>query len=165
MALRRQHLVYVDMGPEWRTVRAALNREESAASRKFRAALEDAAGPIIAKVRREAMALPARGAKHTGLRGRLAAGVRVQPGAQSVRIVATAVDPTETALPRGMDNGPRGWRHPVYGNREVWVQQRGGSWFREPISEEGDTVERELTDVLEEMAQTIANAGRATGRI
>lgn len=159
MALRRQHLVYVDMGPEWRTVRAALERESSSASRKLTAALEEAAGPIIAKVQREALSLPAHGKKHTGLRDRLASGVRVQPSGRSVRIVATA-EPGEQALPRGMDNGPRGWRHPVYGNRNVWVQQRGGSWFREPIAEEGDTVERQLTDVLEEMAQNIANAGR-----
>lgn len=148
------------MGPEWRTVRAALNREESAATRKLRRGLEDAAGPIIAKVQREAMALPARGVKHTGLRGRLAAGVRLQVSPSAVRIVATAVDPTERALPRGMDNGPKGWRHPVYGNRDVWVQQRGGSWFREPIADEGGSVERKLTNVLEQMADNIANAGR-----
>lgn len=161
MALRRQHLVEVEMGPEWRTVREALKREESSASRKLHAALEEAAGPIIAKVRGEALALPARGKKHTGLRARLAAGVEVQPnvGRNSVRIVATA-PLGERGLPRGMDNGPRGFRHPVYGNRDVWVQQRGGSWFREPIAEEGDAVERRLTNVLEQMADNIANAGR-----
>jgi hypothetical protein len=139
MALRRQHLVYVDMGPEWRTVRATLNREESSADRKLHHAIEEAAGPIIAKVQREALELPARGRKHTGLRGRLAAGVRPEVTPSGIRIVATA-EPGERALPRGMDNGPRGWRHPVYGNRDVWVQQRGGSWFREPIAEEGDAV-------------------------
>lgn len=159
MALRRQQIVDVDMGPEWRTVRAALEREEKSASRKLTNALEEAAGPIIAKVQGEALALPARGKKHTGLRARVAAGVRVQPGRQGVRIVATA-PLGERGLPRGLDNGPRGWRHPVYGNRDVWVQQRGGSWFREPIAEEHDSVERRLTDVLEQMADNIANAGR-----
>jgi len=59
-----------------------------------------------------------------------------------------------------MDNGPAGFRHPVYGNRDVWVQQRGGSWFKEPIAEEGDFIERKLTDVLEDMAENIASAGR-----
>lgn len=117
-------------------------------------------GPIIANVRREAMALPARGPKHTGLRGRLAAGVLAQANGQHVRVVATAINPDESALPRGMDNGMKGWRHPVYGNRDVWVQQRGGSWFREPIASEGGTVERKLTNVLEQMADNIANAGR-----
>jgi hypothetical protein len=117
-------------------------------------------GPIVADVRRAAMALPARGSKHTGLRGRLAAGVLAQANGQHVRVVATAIDPTESALPRGMDNGAKGWRHPVYGNRDVWVQQRGGSWFREPIASHGSDIERKLTNVLEEMANNIANAGR-----
>lgn len=160
MALRRSHLVWVDLGPEWRTVQMALEREDRDAPRELGNALEEASGPVIAKVRRAALALPARGTKHTGLRGRLAAGVQANVVGQHARIVATAIDPTEAGLPRGMDNGPKGFRHPVYGNREVWVHQRGGSWFREPIAEEGDYVERELTNVLEQMADNIANAGR-----
>jgi hypothetical protein len=64
-------------------------------------------------------------------------------------------DPTEAALPRGMDNGTRGWRHPVFGNRDNWVHQRGGSWFREPIASNHDQVERKLTDVLEDAARAI----------
>jgi hypothetical protein len=137
-----------------------LEREEKAAPGNLGNALEDAMGPIIAKVRREALALPSHGPKHTGLRNRLAAGVRAQTQRQSVRIVATAAEPDERGLPRGMDNGPRGFRHPVYGNRDVWVQQRGGSWFREPIAEEGPAIERQLTEVLEDMAERIANSGR-----
>lgn len=160
MALRRQHLVWVDMGPEWRTVRAALERESSNAPRRLGNALEESMRPIVAKVRRAALDLPASGPKHTGLRRRLAAGVQAQAQGQTARIVATAVEPDERGLPRGMDNGPKGFRHPVYGNRDVWVQQRGGSWFREPIAEEGDSIERKLTNALEEMAQNIANAGR-----
>lgn len=160
MALRRQHLVYIESGPEWRTVRAALESEQRRAKSAFRDAIDDASKPIVRKVQRAALSLPARGIKHTGLRGRLAAGVHVDPTPSGVRIVAGAVDPTERALPRGMDNGPKGFRHPVYGNREVWVHQRGGSWFREPIAEEGDSVERELMDVLEQMADNIADASR-----
>lgn len=159
MALRRSHLIYVDPGPEWRTVQAALQRNSRDAPRELDDALDDSLGPIVSKVRREALAIPARGLKHTGLRGRLAAGVEPQTAGKGARIVATA------QLSREMDNGPRGWRHPVYGNRDVWVHQRGFSWFREPIAEEGDAIERQLTDVLEDMAENIANAGRATGRI
>lgn len=118
-------------------------------------ALQNAVGPIIADVQRAAMSLPARGTKHTGLRGRLAAGVRAQTNGQHVRITSSMADPSEAALPRGMDNGTRGWRHPVFGNRNVWVQQRGGSWFRGPIAGNHDQVERRLNDVLEEAARRI----------
>lgn len=160
MALRRQVLVYVDPGPEWRTVREALEREDRGARGELVDALRREASPIVADVRAAAMRLPAHGKKHTGLRGRLAAGVDVDTRTSGVRIVAKAVDPSEVSLPRGMDNGARGWRHPVYGNRDVWVQQRGGSWFREPISRHQDALERSLTNVLEQMADNIANAGR-----
>lgn len=156
----RRNGVYVVTGSEWRTVRDQLQREDRGATRELGNALERAMGPIVADVQAQAAALPARGPKHTGLRGRLAAGVRAEANGQHVRVVATAVDPSEAALPRGMDNGARGWRHPVYGNRNVWVQQRGGSWFREPIADHGNEIERKLTNVLEEMANNIANAGR-----
>lgn len=158
MALRQRHLVWVDMGPEWKAVERALVRSESSTPRELGEALNEATRPIIAKVRRAAYAIPARGPKHTGLRGRLAAGVKATVIGQNATIVAEA-SPDEAGLPRGFDNGPRGFRHPVYGNREVWVQQRGFSWFREPIAEEGDMVERRLTEVLEDMAENIAIAG------
>ena len=158
MALRQRHLVWVDMGPEWKAVERALVRSELDTPKELGNALNQATKPIIAKVRRAAFAIPAYGAKHTGLRGRLAAGVKANVIGQNATIVAEAA-PGEEGLPRGFDNGPKGFRHPVYGNREVWVQQRGFSWFREPIAEEGDAVERQLTNVLEEMAQNIAVAG------
>lgn len=125
----------------------------------FSRALQREMAPLLAIVKARAMALPVRGTKHTGLRGRLAAGVVVRARGQHVRVVAMAVDPTEAALPRGMDNGLRGWRHPVYGNRDVWVQQRGGSWFREPIANHQDAFERKLDGVIEQMANSIARAG------
>jgi hypothetical protein len=160
MALRRSHRVWVDMGPEWTRVRRTLSHESSAAPGKFHDVLRSALGPAIAKVRRQALAIPAHGAKHTGLRARLAAGVVGDVVGQTAHISATAVDPTEQGLPRGMDSGLAGWRHPVYGNRDVWVHQRGYSWFREPLSEEQDSIERKLSNVLEQMADNIADAGR-----
>jgi hypothetical protein len=136
-----------------------LQREEREAGRHLGNALKEQIAPIVADVQSEALRLPARGKKHTGIRGRLAAGVKAEANGQHVRIVATMANPQEAGLPRGFDNGPRGFRHPVYGNRNVWVQQRGGSWFREPIAHHHDEVERDLTNVLEEMAHRIAAAG------
>ncbi len=151
--------VRVVAGPEFARVAARLGIEDASAEGEFTRAIRQAAAPIVAHVQRRAMALPAHGPKHTGLRGRLAAGVRVQPYQNGIRIVATALDPTEAALPRGMDNGPQGWRHPVYGNRDVWVRQRGGSWFREPISTHREEVSSDLEAVVEDMAENIASAG------
>ncbi|MFG3137705.1 hypothetical protein ACGFZA_16020 [Streptomyces sp. NPDC048211] len=128
----------------------------------LRDALRKAADPIANDTRRAALALPARGRKHTGLRGRVAAGVSVQPSTTTdigVRFTTSMADPQEAELPRGLDNGVRGWRHPVFGNSNNWVQQRGGSWFRSTIADDGPQVERALTDVLEQAAASIAAAG------
>lgn len=148
----------VTTGPEWHLVPGQLADEDENAEENLGQALRGAMDPIIAKVRAEALALPAHGVKHTGLRARLAAGVSTQAVGQRVRIVAGA-EPGEEALPRGMDSGVRGWRHPVYGNQDVWVHQRGGSWFREPIADSAEMIERRLSDVIDDMAQRVAAAG------
>ncbi|MFH8405576.1 hypothetical protein ACH4FX_12485 [Streptomyces sp. NPDC018019] len=96
----------------------------------------------------------------TGLRQRVARGVRVQQtGRAALRVVATMARPDEESLPLGLDS-PSGWRHPVFGHRDRWVTQRTrGSWFRDEIAAGGDEVQRRLHAALERAAQTIAAAG------
>lgn len=36
-------------------------------------------------------------------------------------------------LPAHLDN-PKGWRHPVWGNREVWSHQYGGPYFKKTLA-------------------------------
>jgi hypothetical protein len=151
----------VELGPDWYLVPDQLDQENDRAEELLGIALRDAMAPILADVRQEALQLPSHGTKHTGLRARLAAGVDTeQYGKSRIRVVARA-EPGEEALPRGMDSGIRGWRHPVYGNKEVWVTQRGGSWFREPIAEHGEFIERQLGDVVDHMAERVAVRGLA----
>lgn len=154
--------ITIVVGPEWDSVTAQLRETDPEMPGKMRDALQKVSGPIVNDARRAALALPARGRKHTGLRGRVAAGVeahaQVSTGA-AVRITTSMADPQEAELPRGLDNGLRGWRHPVFGNANNWVNQRGGSWFRSTIAGDGDQVERALTGVLEQMANAIAAAG------
>lgn len=151
--------VHVTMGSEWRAVRDELQREDRRARERLGAELRNAMAPVVADVRSQALALRSNGSKHTGMRTRLAAGVRAEANGNNVRVVAASPGPGMDALPRGFDNGPKGWRHPVFGNRDVWVQQRGGSWFRDPIAKHHDPIERDLTNVLEGMAHRIAAAG------
>jgi hypothetical protein len=66
----------------------------------------------------------------TGLRGRLSAATRLHVLASGVqfRVHEDLVDPhygkTLTAGSEGET-----WRHPVFGNRNVWVPQTGSPWF------------------------------------
>lgn len=153
---------FIVAGPEFHRVAAQLREIDPAMPGKFRAAMRKAATPILRDVRVAALSLPARGVKHTGLRARLAKGVGVQVGVGNsarMRITTRMDDPTEAALPRGEDNGIRGWRHPVFGNTDNWVHQPGGSWFRETIADDRDLIEQRLQDVLDEAANTVAHAG------
>jgi hypothetical protein len=78
-----------------------------------------------------------RDTRSTGLRNRVARSLSLEVktgGTPRVRFVAKPekMPAGQQKLPRHLDN-PRGWRHPVFGNTEMWVGQRGGSWFWPPI--------------------------------
>jgi len=155
--------VFIAFGPEFRLVADALREIDTTFPQQLRNAMRRTATPVMRDVRMAALSLPARGTKHTGLRGRLAAGVGVQigVGANARMRFTTKMPPGEGALPRGEDSGERGWRHPVYGDQNNWVHQRGGSWFRETIAEDRDMIERNLNDVLQEARDTVSRAGHA----
>lgn len=146
-------------GPEWQATVDALREVDETLSDKFRAALEEAARPTIEQLRRAALALPAHKAKHTGLRGRIAAGVGITVQSRGVRIT-TSMPAGQEELPRGEDNGLRGWRHPVFGNRDVWVSQHGGSWFKNTISDDRPNFEHALGSVLDKACNDIDRATR-----
>jgi len=144
-------------GPEWQATADALREVDETLSEKFKAALEKAARPTLEELRRAALELPAHKGKHTGLRARIAAGVGVTTQSKGVRIT-TSMPPGQEELPRGEDNGLRGWRHPVFGNRDVWVQQRGGSWFKNTIADDRPRFEKSLGAVLDEACQMVDRA-------
>jgi hypothetical protein len=65
---------------------------------------------------------------------------------------------------RGFPNAPKrtnrasGWRHPVYGNREVWVQQTGKvKWFDHAFEGEDGTYRRAVQFALADMVNRIAS--------
>lgn len=153
----------VRIGDEWRRVSLALREIDRSLPGRLRQAMRDTAKPAAEDARRRVRALPVHGRKHTGLRAKVARGVAVQAGASrglGVRIVTGMTDPRERKLPLYLDD-PRGWRHPVFGNRHMWVHQStGGSWFRATIAEHRPQMERDLTQVLEDAAQTIDAASR-----
>lgn len=75
--------------------------------------------------------------RSTGLRDQVARSLTLEvktAGSPRVTFVAKRerMPAGKESLPRHLDN-PKGWRHPVFGNREMWVAQKGGSWFWPPI--------------------------------
>jgi hypothetical protein len=86
----------------------------------------------------------------TGLRDSIARGVkgRVQYSGHryGAQIVAhtSGLPQSQRRLPRHLDS-PRGWRHPVFGNREVWVSQYGAPWFAVAIKRHEGHLRRVVT--------------------
>ena len=65
---------------------------------------------------------------------------------------------------RGFPNAPKrtnrasGWRHPVYGNREVWVQQHGKTkWFDRAFEGQDAHYKRQVQFALAGMVNRIAS--------
>lgn len=154
--------MYIVQGTEFRRVIEALREANDSMLPRIRSALREAVKPVVADVRMAATALPARGIKHTGLRARVAKGVGVKASVgrnPGLKITTSMVDPGEAMLPRGLDSGDKGWRHPVFGNTDNWVQQRGGSWFRETIGDDQDIILRHIVDVIVSARDRIDAAG------
>lgn len=68
---------------------------------------------------------------------------------------------------RGFPNAPKrtnrasGWRHPVYGNRENWVQQRGKlEWFDRAFQGREGLYREAVEAAMNDMARRIADRAR-----
>jgi hypothetical protein len=68
---------------------------------------------------------------------------------------------------RGFPNAPKrtnrasGWRHPVWGNRESWVHQRGKlEWFDRAFRGREGIYKQAVEQAMEDMARRIASRAR-----
>ena len=93
---------------------------------------------------RQARSIAKRAEKMRSLRSNIAAAtgasVSVNPKqvTMAFRVRARQMPPSQRKLPRRWDQ-ENGWRHPVFGNRNVWVTQFGHPYFRKTIySRKGD---------------------------
>lgn len=59
-------------------------------------------------------------------------------------------------LPKGF-NSPKGWRHPVFGNRENWVAQKGTPFFDVVIKKHREQLGQNIVDGMKKAADAILN--------
>jgi hypothetical protein len=145
-------------GPEWGRVENALEHEEHSTPARLHFELRQSAEEVAEEARQRVRQLPTRGRGHTGLRERVAAGVRVT-GVSGFYRITTSMPSGQEIIPRGLDRRA-GWTHPVFGN--PWsVRQRPlrSGWFMDSFQDEQSDMSDELEDVLEDSADTIAAAG------
>lgn len=163
MASQRTWIV---AGPEFRAVGNALRDIDRTMPTQFRRAIRNRSKVYVAEVKGIVRHLPVTGAKHTGLRRRVARGVglRAQLTGQNagIRIVTKMENPKEAALPRGLDSMSwramgGGWFHPVFGHGRTF--QKGYSWFVDPLSHKRDDMRRTLSQELQHAADYVAAHG------
>lgn len=157
--------VWIVAGPEWRTTVEALRAVDKELPRWLRDEMKDSIDGLVdeAQSRVESVGIvggPHTG--HTGLRARVAAGVGVRSGLGRnpyLRVYTQMANPSEAGIPRGLDSAS-GWRHPVFGNKSVWVREmptRSG-WFTDTFSDAQGKVENALERALEQAAEFIDRA-------
>jgi hypothetical protein len=146
-------------GPEWGNVVRALGFEDEILPAKLHFTLRRDAELNAQRAKQRVARLPVRGhAGHTGLRERVAAGVRVT-GSLGFYRITTSMPSGQEIIPRGLDRAI-GWTHPVFGH-DVEVRQRPfrSGWFLDTFQGAQEEMASHLEDDLEDAADFIAAAG------
>jgi hypothetical protein len=124
--------------------------------------LRQAHPPVTLSLRRNILAIPVKGTSPpTGLRARIASCVEgwakeVPEGAQVGVAVDSSRMPTgEKSLPLMME-GVKRFRHPVFGNDEVWVPQESHEYFARPAALLSVTARIAVAGALQEVSSRLS---------
>lgn len=146
---------------QFRDVQRALTQANRQLPRDFKNSINEVSRGLRDEARYQALQKFTARKGHSGLRRRVAAGVQIIQIENGVRIITSMPEEDEAIIPRGLD-GIRGWRHPVFGNRNRWVRQHQGadSWFLETMRRGHEPLRNRLIRNINEAAEDIADAGR-----
>ncbi|WP_433519040.1 hypothetical protein ACQP2T_28085 [Nonomuraea sp. CA-143628] len=146
--------VAFEFGKDWKALNRRLRHAgEKGLTKELRKAVREAAKPARDAAKMAARTIPAKGPRSTGLRRRMARGVGIQATGTRVRIVTRMPSGMEM-LPRGFDT-EKGWRKPLFGNRERWFQQPGHPWFRKTIAKTAPKARQEMRAAMDRVAAQI----------
>jgi hypothetical protein len=150
---------------EFRALNDRLKQADKKVARQMRKVLKAAADDAVKAVQDAASAPPP---EKVATRSRLGRRRKVSTrtrsrGMRKALARATVASLTKTNLtvrtsqrrmPDGMGPMVKAWnsrrfRHPVFGNRDKWVDQNGAAYFTEGIRESRDTIPRNLAAAME----------------
>lgn len=96
------------------------------------------------------------GRRAAGLRATIASATKLQVTARGVRFVvqSSKLPPDQQSLPRHLDS-TKGWRHPVFGDRDVWVEQQGRPYFGVTIKQRAPAFRRAIAEAMEKIRDDI----------
>jgi hypothetical protein len=101
--------------------------------------------------------------RSSSLRGAIAAatGTYSRTSARSagvgVRVDGGRLPADQRTLPRNLDD-PKGWRHPLFGDRDHWVQQTGRPYFAVTMDRHRDKYQKAVRDAMDAVARKATGA-------
>lgn len=149
-------------GPaEMKLLAARLKTADPALKRELRRNMRTIIAPTVARVRESILSMPSH--HHGTLRAEIARTVSASTGItrtgvrldilSSGRKMAAEKD----RLP-GFTDSARGWKHPVFGNRNVWVRERGKpGWFELTIMRSAPYAERAVQHAMDTTARKLGD--------
>jgi hypothetical protein len=130
--------------------------------KRFRKELRAAATPLVPAVRASIAAIPSsRPYSADGLRGHMSRATTLQVrtvGKQAsvvIRVDGRKMPPRSRAVQSYMEGVKSPWRHPVYGNREVWVKQEPNPYFYKVMDRAGPLARLAVNRVLDQVSKDI----------
>lgn len=150
-------------------VRAIRAEEDGKQLRKELAKnMREALKPGAVEAKSSIMAMPSSGIMPTAPALRTSIAKKIRPEVKlGGRWSGARVKAFKTKNIRGFPNAPKrtnragGWRHPVFGNRDVWVEQQGKiDWFDDAFKGREGPYKAALEQAMEDMARRIADRAR-----
>lgn len=145
---------------QWQELSRRLRTADPELKRALKRRLRQHGEPVLDKLQAAAWGItmeswPERGGGgSTGLRARISSATKLSLLASGVRFVVREQQ-VDRRYGRTLVAGSEGtpWRHPVYGNRNAWVTQKGSPWFYPTLRREAPefrrAVERAIRDTLD----------------
>jgi hypothetical protein len=129
--------------------------------KRFTKELRAAVKPLVPVVRNSIRSIPSgRAYSPTGLRGNLARATKLEvrtAGRQAgvaIRVDGRKMPTHMKGLPKAVE-GTKRWRHPVFGHREVWVNQKPKPYFFHVVRPLGPASRKAVNRVLDGISRDI----------
>jgi hypothetical protein len=145
-----------------RIVRELRAMDDREVLKRFRKELRIAAKPVIPAVRASIRQIPSkRPFTADGLRGQMSRATTLQlktAGKQAsavLRVDGRRMPPQARAVQSYMEGLKSPWRHPVYGNREVWVKQEPHPYFYKVMRVAGPRARLAVNRIMDGISRDI----------
>lgn len=107
------------------------------------------------EAKQKVLSEPTHGSSHTGLRAKIAAGVKVVEIDGGFEIQVEVPESNLKNIPWGMDSTSQGWWHPVFG-KKPYVHQRGTvPWWSEPTSKAESELKQKIPRAIDEAVKEV----------